>query len=105
MNLKDVMEEIGSKAKEAAQTLSNVKDEAKNRGLLEISSSLRNRTDDKIEANKKDNKESKEKHLSPAMIDRLNLHTERISSMATGLEEIASFSNPNDIFIVFFMVK
>jgi len=93
MNLEDVMEKIGIKAKEAAQVLSNVNDDTKNRGLLEISSSLRNNADNIIDANKKDIETSK-RNLSPSMIDRLKLDNERINSMATGLEEIARFEDP-----------
>ena len=94
MDIKDIMEEIGGNAKAAAQTLANVDGEAKNRGLREISSSLRKHSGEIIAANNIDMDTSAKQSLAPSMLDRLNINEDRVHSMAEGLEEIASFDDP-----------
>ena len=46
------------------------------------------------EENEKDLKAAREKGISESFIDRLTLTDERIKSMANGVWEIASFSDP-----------
>ena len=94
MNIKEVMESIGINAKAAAQVLSNTDGEEKDRGLREISSSLRDCRAEIIAANNIDMENSSKKGLSPSMLDRLNLNEDRVDSMAKGLEEIATLNDP-----------
>ena len=94
INLSDTLDTMGTKAKAAAQILANVNGEDKNRGLLEMSSSLRNNSEKIKAANKKDLESSKKNNLPSSMIDRLELDDDRIDSMAKGIEEISSFDDP-----------
>ncbi|HIM20059.1 MAG TPA: glutamate-5-semialdehyde dehydrogenase [Rhodospirillales bacterium] len=94
MDIKDIMEEIGVNAKAAAHTLANVDGEAKNRGLREISSSLRKHSGEIIAANNIDMDTSAKQSLAPSMLDRLNINEDGVHSMAESLEEIASFDDP-----------
>ena len=77
MDIKDIMEEIGVNAKAAAHTLANVDGEAKNRGLREISSSLRKHSGEIIAANKIDMDTSSKQSLTPSMLDRLKINKDQ----------------------------
>ena len=88
------MEQVGVKAKAAAQTLVNVDGDRKNNALLAAAASLRSRRAEIIASNNIDIEGSEKKGLSPAMLDRLKLTGERIDSMAKSLEEIAKIHEP-----------
>ncbi|GLQ07880.1 glutamate-5-semialdehyde dehydrogenase [Sneathiella chinensis] len=93
-SIDSVMEELGRNAKDAAQTLSLTPTDAKNTALLEGAKALRSRTGDILAANEKDLAAARDKGLSEAMLDRLQLTAERIDAIATGLEAIAALPDP-----------
>ena len=88
------IEQIGINAKEAAKILAKTSSEQKNHALEAMSEHIL--ADKKIilDANKIDIENAKSKKLSASFIDRLELNTERISSISDTLKEIASFKDP-----------
>ena len=93
-SIAQMMEELGRSARKAAKTMSLVPTDAKNKALKEAASALRARRQDILEANAKDMMAAREKNISPALLDRLELNDSRIESMATGLDEIAKLKDP-----------
>lgn len=88
------MLEIGKKAKEASKILAGIDTRTKNRALMSVVDALLENSELIKEENEKDLKAAREKGISESFIDRLTLTNERIKSMANGVWEIASFSDP-----------
>lgn len=84
----------GNAAKEASYKLATVKTDIKNKALEAIANALEKRSDEIIEANKKDIQNAIEKGTRRAMIDRLSLSKERIKGIADGVREVCSLSDP-----------
>ncbi|MBO6825013.1 MAG: glutamate-5-semialdehyde dehydrogenase [Sneathiella sp.] len=93
-SIDDVMEELGRGAKKAAHILSLAPREAKDKALKEAANSLRENAAAILEANEKDMADAVERGTASSFLDRLKLNTDRIESMAKGLEDIASLNDP-----------
>lgn len=93
-DIKAIMQDLGSKAKAAAQVLSIAPTEQKNNALLKAAELLRQHMPKIKEANAKDMAAGEAKGLSGSMLDRLMLDDARIESMACGLEAIADLDDP-----------
>lgn len=93
-NIKQLMLEIGKKAKVAASVLANTNSEAKNIALRAAAEALRKNTDKILAANQQDIAAGKVKGLDKSMIDRLELNEKRIAAIAQGLDEIAQLQDP-----------
>ena len=93
-NIAQLMRGIGEDAKAAARVLATASTEAKNKALVEAAASLRRRMNDILSDNAKDMDAGREKGLTDAMLDRLELTAERINGVATGLEQIAALPDP-----------
>lgn len=89
-----VMEELGARAKEAAQILSQAPTDAKNKALREASKSLRGNCTEILAANATDMEAAISKGISPSFLDRLKLDESRVEAMAKGLEDIADLQDP-----------
>jgi glutamate-5-semialdehyde dehydrogenase len=85
---------MGKEAKDAAQILATVSTEAKNRAIKIAASNIRDSVSEIIQANRDDIVKGKQKGLTPAMLDRLELNQDRINGMANGLEAIAELKDP-----------
>ncbi len=94
MTLQNDIETIGKQAREAAHALSSLSPSIKNSALLVVAGRLRNSVDQLQEANEKDLTAGREKGLSDAMLDRLELTSARIEGMAEGLETVAALPDP-----------
>lgn len=92
--MKDELINKGRLAKEAAFKLSTLPTEVKNNALLKIADALSERSDEIIEANKKDLKAAEEKGMKKAMLDRLAIDKKRIDSMAEGVRQVAALDDP-----------
>lgn len=88
------LEEIGSKAKEAASFMNRIGITKKNEGLQAAANALRVHANELIEANDIDVASAKENGMKEALIDRLRLTKERIDGMAIGLEQIIGLEDP-----------
>ena len=86
--------EIGMKARDAASFLAKSGSANKNKALQIMASLLRNEKGFLEKENLLDLEKGREKGLSRAMLDRLELTEARISQMALGLEEVASLPDP-----------
>ncbi len=89
-----MMEELGQGAKAAAAKLALAPTEAKNQALTLAADALRNRAEEIQQANNADMIAAEEKGISPAMLDRLKLTSDRIEAMAEGLLAIAELKDP-----------
>jgi glutamate-5-semialdehyde dehydrogenase len=88
------LEEIGSKAKEAASFMNRTGVTRKNEGLLATASALRAHAKELIKANDIDIANAKANGMKESLIDRLRLTQERIEGMAVGLEQIVGLEDP-----------
>jgi glutamate-5-semialdehyde dehydrogenase len=85
---------MGKQARQASDTLRSLSSTLKNKALLEIARQLRAAKEELQLENNRDLKAGAEKGLSQAMLDRLELSSSRIESMAHGLEVVASLPDP-----------
>lgn len=91
--MKELMRSLGQKAKEATRILATATAEQKNKALRAAARKMRESEDILLSANQKDMK-ALPPETSQAMQDRLLLTSERIESIAKGLEDIASLPDP-----------
>ena len=94
MDIHEIMQEIGQKAKAAARELAFATHDAKRAALLAAADAVWSRRDEIIAANAKDMIFAREKGLSDAMLDRLKLDDDRIKSMCDGLRAVADQDDP-----------
>ncbi|BDU51348.1 glutamate-5-semialdehyde dehydrogenase [Haliovirga abyssi] len=94
MELREELYEYGKKAKEASLKLTVASTKEKNLALRKIAENLRKNIKDIEKENEKDIVAGKERGLSKAMLDRLLLTSDRIESMASGVEKIATLTDP-----------
>jgi glutamate-5-semialdehyde dehydrogenase len=88
------MAALGAEARAAAEQLAVTDDETKARALRAAAAAIRANQVAILAANRIDMAAAREKGLTPALLDRLELTPERIGAMAVGLEEIARFPDP-----------
>lgn len=89
-----VATEISKRASIAARAVAKLSTDEKNAVLKKMAAAIRSRQDDILAVNEKDMAAGKEKGLSEAMMDRLQLNPERIEGMATAIEEIIALEDP-----------
>lgn len=93
-NVSEIMGRIGNAARQASAALAVASTEQKNDALR--ISAIRIRADEQglLAANAADLDAARQKGLSDAMLDRLQLTPERVESIAVGLEQIAELKDP-----------
>ena len=94
MMLSDEIRQIGRQARRAADDLRCLSSAVKNEALHTVAQRLRSSRAALHEANEKDLAAGREKGLSGAMLDRLELTDKRIDAMAEGLEQVAALPDP-----------
>ncbi len=94
MGLHEDIERIGAQARDAANALRPLTRATKDAALLAIAERLRASRDALKRENEKDLAAGREKGLSGAMLDRLELNDKRIDAMAEGLEVVAALPDP-----------
>ncbi|RWU11792.1 glutamate-5-semialdehyde dehydrogenase [Pseudidiomarina gelatinasegens] len=87
-------EQISQRAAVAARAVANLSEAKKNQVLQRMADAIRDMQSDILEVNEKDMAAGREKGLSDAMLDRLQLNAERIEGMATAIEEIIELADP-----------
>lgn len=92
--LKEYMQTVGKQAREAGRLVAAAETGVKNAALLAIADKLESSVAQLQAENHKDLVAGKDSGLSDAMLDRLELTTERIMSMAEGLRQIAGLPDP-----------
>lgn len=93
-SLIEELEQIGKQARQASDVLRSMSSMTKDAALHEIAKNLRQAKNALMEENAKDLAAGTEKGLSRAMLERLDLTEERIETMASGLEVVATLPDP-----------
>ena len=94
MEIEKLVKEIAQKAKEASFEMAKVETSKKNEVLLYVADLLEKNRDRIKSENKKDLEAGKEKGLSGALLDRLELNDKRINQMIDGLKQVAALPDP-----------
>ena len=89
-----MINEMGKAAKLASYRLAQCSTKTKNQALINIAELLELNADKILKANQKDMTIAKELELSDAILDRLLLNSERISSIANDVRNIVSLTDP-----------
>ena len=89
-----MLQKIGQEAQEASKTLASASESQKNQALQLMSESLMKHCDLILDANKRDLEKGKGIGISVALTDRLTLTSERVQSMADGLQKIVELEVP-----------
>ena len=88
------MNDLGLRARAAANVIARAGSGAKNAALLAIADAIEADTNALAAANRKDLDAGRANNLSPPLLDRLELTPARITAMATGLRQIAQLADP-----------
>lgn len=94
MSIKEYMQSLGARAKNASRQMLAIETGAKNNALLAIAEAIDSARDDVISANKLDLEQGKVNGLDAALLDRLELTPSRIDSMIEGLKQVAALPDP-----------
>ena len=94
MDVKEIMAEIGAKAKAASAKLAFASSESKHAALTAAADAVWARRGEIITANAKDMEYGRNKGLSSAMLDRLMLDEGRIKGIVDGLRSVAELPDP-----------
>ncbi|MCH1929870.1 glutamate-5-semialdehyde dehydrogenase [Shewanella sp. A25] len=89
-----LIKQISADAAHAARMLAQLDAPIKNTILLDMARSLREKTEEILNANLIDVHRATQDNLSSAMVDRLTLDQQRIEAMAQGIETIAALPDP-----------
>jgi len=92
--IKEVILEMGSKARAAAHALAVLDSEKKNAILRAMATGLREHEEGILAANQLDIAAGEENGLTSAMLDRLRLDSARLETIASGVEEVADLPDP-----------
>ncbi|HEX3838498.1 MAG TPA: glutamate-5-semialdehyde dehydrogenase [Steroidobacteraceae bacterium] len=92
--LTELMRTIGQAALAASAQLSLASTQIKNQALAAAAAAIRAHQADILGANAQDLARARERHLTAALLERLELNDKRVESMATGLEEIIGLADP-----------
>jgi len=94
MSIEAYILDLGEKARIAGREISKAESSKKNLALLKIAEYIEQSRDILIRENQKDLIAGKEKNLSAALLDRLELTSSRIDAMVEGLKQVAALPDP-----------
>ena len=94
MNIKEYVQEVGQRAKQASTSLASAEAGQKNIALNKIADALLEKQQWLQDENAKDLQAGRDKGLDAAMLDRLTLNEQGIMNMAEGLRQIAALPDP-----------
>ncbi|RVV99741.1 glutamate-5-semialdehyde dehydrogenase [Mesobaculum littorinae] len=89
-----LMEQIGRRARAAAQRLATASPADKQAALTAAAGAIEAEVPAILDANARDVAAAEDKGLTPAMLDRLRLDRQRVAAMAAGLRNIAAQADP-----------
>ncbi len=93
-DIQELVESIGRRARIASRAMAKATSEQKNQALLQMAKMIRGQTESLKQANANDLYRAKEAGHDAAFIDRLALTDKVIESMAQGLEQIVTLTDP-----------
>ncbi|WP_263770089.1 glutamate-5-semialdehyde dehydrogenase [Propionivibrio soli] len=94
MEIREYVETVGRRAREASRYIARADSNAKNQALRSIAQSIRREAGVLIEANQRDLAAARAAGLESAMLDRLTLSEKGIAAMAEGVDQIATLPDP-----------
>lgn len=94
MSVQETIVSMATQAKKAARVMASLSSEAKNRVLLRMAEALLEKQEYIRTENAKDLAAGRDKGLSAAMLDRLELSDKVMQSMVGGLKEVAALPDP-----------
>jgi len=92
--IKQMMQDIGKRARSASRAMARASSEQKNQALLHIAKLVREQSARIQQVNQGDIERAKSAGQDAAFIDRLTMTPKTIEAMALGLEQIASLEDP-----------
>ena len=92
--IKEMMQDIGVRARTASRAMARASSEQKNQALLHIAKAVRQKTDEIQRVNQVDVERAKANGQDAAFVDRLTMTPKTIETMALGLEQIVSLEDP-----------
>lgn len=90
----EYMQQVGQQARSASTQLAKASTQQKNQALLAIYEELTSAKTDILSANAIDLQHGKNKHLEPALLDRLELTNTRFDGMLQGLQDVIALPDP-----------
>lgn len=93
-DIKSYMQSVGHKARAASRLMMKADTAAKNLALTAMAAAIIRDKQKLLSANGLDLKNAHARKLEPALIDRLTLSAEGVASMAEGLMQIATLTDP-----------
>jgi glutamate-5-semialdehyde dehydrogenase len=94
MNIKAYMQTLGSQARDASRIIAAANTALKNSALLAIAEALSHGREKLLAANAVDMQNGSANGLDAALLDRLELNSERIDAMIEGLHQVAKLPDP-----------
>jgi len=94
MDIQKLIGEYSGNARKASRKIAKADTNLKNKVLLDMADKIRNNAELIKSENKKDLVDGKEKGLTKALLDRLELNDKRINQMIQGLKEVAELTDP-----------
>lgn len=92
--IKQLMQTMGEKARQASRELGRVDTGVKNKALNAMADAIEAGEQNLLAENKKDMDAGAQNGLDAALLDRLELNQERIAAMAEGLRQVATLPDP-----------
>ncbi|MBT8565527.1 glutamate-5-semialdehyde dehydrogenase [Polynucleobacter paneuropaeus] len=93
-SIKQMMQEIGQRARVASRAMARASSEQKNQALIQIAKVIRESATEILQVNSLDVEQAKQNGQDAAFIDRLTMTSKSIESTALGLEQIVSLADP-----------
>ncbi len=93
-SIKQMMQDIGKRARSASRAMAHASSEQKNQALLHIAKLVREQSAQIQKVNQGDVERAKAGGQDAAFIDRLTMTPKTIETMALGLEQIVSLEDP-----------
>lgn len=94
MDIKQYMQDVGRNARAASRLMAKANTGAKNAALNAIADAIERDAAQLLAANQKDMDQARADGLEPAMLDRLQLTSKTIATMAQGLREMVALPDP-----------
>lgn len=92
--IKEIMQDIGMRARAASRAMARASSEQKNQALLHIAKVVRQKAAEIQKVNQVDVERAKANGQDAAFVDRLTMTPKTIETMALGLEQIVSLDDP-----------
>jgi glutamate-5-semialdehyde dehydrogenase len=92
--IKEMMQDIGMRARAASRAMARASSEQKNQALLHIAKAVRQKATEIQQVNLVDVERAKANGQDAAFVDRLTMTPKTIETMALGLEQIVSLDDP-----------